>query len=168
MTPATAVALGGLAIAVLIMVGAAAVWRRAGSAADGEPPAYVVSDAVEFIHNRLQISLRRPDVQRIVEWELFYLQGLAQKNRRQPVETVAGGVAPAIEFIADRISAKHGVAYALDDIRRVLELEAAYLFSIGAVGDPVQGPAEEAALVPAEVPAETLAEIPAKERGDSE
>ena len=35
------------------------------------------------------VDLGRADVLRILEYEIFYLQGLAQEKRRTPVETVA-------------------------------------------------------------------------------
>jgi hypothetical protein len=76
-------------------------------------------------------------VKRVIEWEVFYLQGLAQKSRRQPVETVAGGSDASIDYIVDRIAVVNGVTYDRGDVGEVLRLEAEYLMSIGAVGEPV-------------------------------
>jgi hypothetical protein len=87
--------------------------------------------------------LGRSDVMRIIEWEIFYLQGLAQEKRSNAVETIAGGVEGSIEYFAREIAAKNKVTYASDDIAAVLELEAEYLASIGAVGDRVAETQEE-------------------------
>lgn len=143
MSAASTVALAGLLIGVFLLVVAALVWQEGRRRPQSEGPIYVVEDAVRFIVARLAADaasrLRTSDVRRIVEWEVFYLQGLAQPRRRTPVETVAGGWEEAVAFIAGRIREEHGVAYAEADIRLVLGLEAEYLQSIGAVGDPVGG-----------------------------
>jgi hypothetical protein len=137
------IALAGLLAGILLLIVAALVWQEAKRRPQAEGPVYVVEDAVRFIVSRLDpdtaVRLRTSDVRRIVEWEVYYLQGLAQPRRHTPVETVAGGWEEAVTFIAGRIEEAHGVAYAVDDIRRVLRLEAAYLQSIGAVGDPAGG-----------------------------
>jgi hypothetical protein len=44
-----------------------------------------------------------------------------------------------VEYIASRIAEAHKVSYPSDEIRAVLHLEAEYLGSIGAVGEPVDG-----------------------------
>ena len=135
------VALVAILGAVFLGVVAALVWQEAKKRSFEDGPAYVIEDAVDFIVARLDedtaARLRTPDVRRIVQWEVYYLQGLAQDDRRNPVETVAGGVPAAIDYIADEIAARHGVTYAHDDIRRVLHIEAEYLVAIGAVGDQV-------------------------------
>ncbi|MDE0188608.1 MAG: hypothetical protein OXN80_05865, partial [bacterium] len=117
--------------------------RRRGA---GEGVTYVVSDAVGHIRENLasEVYERLGDtgIQRVIEWELFYLQGLAQKDRRQPVETVAGGSDPAVSYICQQISQRHPAGITSDDIRAVLALEAHYLQSIGAVGERVQSVAE--------------------------
>lgn len=139
MAPVTLVMLGAALLAVFLAVVAVLVWQEAKKRPYDEGLAYVIDDAVEFIHSRMGDSeLRRSDVKRIIEYEIFYLQGLAQKRRRHPVEVVAGGSDPAVDYIHARIAESHGVSYALADLRSVLELEAAYLQSIGAVGEPVE------------------------------
>jgi hypothetical protein len=127
-----------LAGALLVIV-AMLVWQEAKSRPSYEPLEYVVNDAVKHIAERLaeDSGLRHADIRRIMEWEVFYLQGLAQDDRRNPVETVAGGHQQSIEFIGDQIHTKHGVSYSQDQIAEVLRLEADYLMAIGAVGDPV-------------------------------
>jgi hypothetical protein len=83
------------------------------------------------------VGLRNVDIRRILEWEVFYLQGLAQEKRNNPVETVAGGHEASVAYIADQIHSKHGVSYSHEQIAEVLRLEADYLVAIGAVGEPV-------------------------------
>lgn len=137
----TTVALVAILGAVFLGIVAALVWQEAKKRGFDPGPAYVVEDAVAFIVARLDDDTRSrlatADVRRIVQWEVHYLQGLAQDDRRNPVETVAGGAPAAVAYIADEIAARHRVTYAHEDIRRVLRLEAEYLVAIGAVGDQV-------------------------------
>lgn len=143
MTSFTLVGLVALLSAVFLVVVAALLWQEAKRRSFDEGYVYVVDEAVDFIHGRLGApKLGRSDVKRIIEYEVFYLQGLAQERRSNPVEVVAGGAGPAVEYIATRIAEAHGVSYSLDEIRDVLRLEADYLQSIGAVGDPVQQPGD--------------------------
>jgi hypothetical protein len=104
---------------------------------------YGVEDAVSYIHSRLDSVVAErlgfAGLRRIIEWEVFYLQGLAQPDRREPVVSVAGDYPPAVEFIGREIAHKHGLTYSSTDISSVLELEASYLESIGAVGKAVGG-----------------------------
>ena len=138
MSPVSTVAFVGLLVAIFLALVAVLVWQEAKRRGNTGPPVYAVEDAVDFVAERLSgTGLTKSDVKRVIEWEVFYLQGLAQKQRWRPVETVAGGDDAAVEFITRRIAEVHGVTYAQDDIRAVLRLEADYLVSIGAVGDPV-------------------------------
>lgn len=141
MSPGSQVALVGFLVAVLLAVLALLAWQQAQRRAVAAPVVYGVEDAVAFVVARLERPvaerLRTDGVRRILEWEVFYLQGLAQPDRHRPVETVAGGAAEAVSYIADRIAARHGVTYSPADIAEVLRLEAEYLVSIGAVGEPV-------------------------------
>ena len=127
-----------LAGALLVIV-AMLVWQEARRRPSYEPLEYVVNDAVKHIAERLpeDTTLKNPDIRRILEWEVFYLQGLAQDDRRNPVETVAGGHGQSVGYIADQIQTKHGVSYPHEEIAEVLRLEADYLMAIGAVGEPV-------------------------------
>jgi hypothetical protein len=128
-----------LLVGLLLVIVAMLVWQEARRRPSYEPLEYVVNDAVKHISEGLakDSGLRNTDIRRILEWEVFYLQGLAQNDRRNPVETVAGGHQQSIEFIADQIHTKHGVFYSQDQIAEVLRLEADYLVAIGAVGEPV-------------------------------
>ena len=138
MSAVTLVMLGAALLAVFLGVIAALLWQEAKKRSYDEGAVYVVDDAVDFIRENLQgVDLRRSDVKRIIEYEIFYLQGLAQDKRSKPVDVVAGGNDAAIDYIIGQIADNHGVSYAGADVRAVLELEAVYLVTIGAVGDPV-------------------------------
>ena len=138
--PTLVVFVGGLA-AIFLFIVAALMWQEAKSRTFDEGPVYVIDDAVTFITGRLApdigARLERSDVLRILEWEIYYLQGLAQKRRATPVETVAGGVDAAVGYITSEIAETNKVTYDSSDVAAVLGIEAEYLASIGAVGAPV-------------------------------
>lgn len=139
MSSSTAVALGALLVAVFLVVVALIVWQEAKRRPSYQPLEYIVEDAVKHVVAGLDpdSELRSADVRRILQWEVYYLQGLAQKDRKNPVDTVAGGHQASIDYIVAQIELKHGVTYHRQDIEEVLRLEADYLVAIGAVGDPV-------------------------------
>jgi hypothetical protein len=140
MSPAVIVTFVALLLGLLLVIVAMMVWQEAKRRPSYEPLQYIVEDAVKHVHERLpeESSLGKADVRRILEYEVFYLQGLAQKDRRNPVETVAGGHDASVDYIADQIEMKHGVSYPHGEIDAVLRLEADYLLAIGAVGEPVE------------------------------
>lgn len=145
MSPAAVVSFVALLVGVFLLIIALAVWQEAKRRPSYEPLEYVVEDAVKHAHAGLpkESTLTRADVRRILEWEVYYLQGLAQDRRSDPVETVAGGHDASVEYIAGQIQAKHGVSYSRGDIEEVLRLEADYLMAIGAVGERVELGEEE-------------------------
>jgi hypothetical protein len=134
-------ALVALLIGVFLVILALVVWQEARRRPSYEPLEYVVDDAVKHIEEGLAAEgndgLSRADVRRILEWEVFYLQGLAQEDRKNPVETVAGGHEASISYITEQIALTHGVSYSREDVEAVLRHEADYLFRIGAVGEMV-------------------------------
>ena len=134
-------ALVALLVGVFLVIVALVVWQEARRRPSYEPLEYVVEDAVKHVETGLEAEgkdrLRRHDIRRILEWEVFYLQGLAQDDRKTPVETVAGGHEASIEYIIDQIASKHGVSYSHADVEDVLRYEADYLYRIGAVGEEV-------------------------------
>lgn len=138
--PTLVVFVGGL-VAVFLFIAAALMWQEAKSRTFDDGPFYVIEDAAGFIIARLEPAvasrLQHSDVVRILEWEIYYLQGLAQERRSTPVETIAGGIDAAIEFITREIAEKNKVTYDSRDVAAVLAAEAEYLASIGAVGEPV-------------------------------
>jgi hypothetical protein len=129
-------------LAVLLFVVALVVWQHAPRGGPREVT-FGIENAVSFINTRLDGEVRTrlgsDGVRRIVEWEIFYLQGLAQDDRRQPVETVAGDYGPAVEFIRGEIARAHDRTYSAVDIGTVLDLGVSYLQSIGAIGDEAGG-----------------------------
>ena len=128
-----------LLVGVLLMIVALMVWQEARRRPSYEPLEYVINDAIKHIAERIdpEKNLSRADIRRILEWEVYYLQGLAQENRSNPVETVAGGHEASVDYIVEQIEEKHGVTYSHHQIEEVLRLEADYLMAIGAVGEPV-------------------------------
>jgi hypothetical protein len=131
------VLLAGVFLVILALV----VWQEARRRPSYEPLEYVVEDAVKHVETGLRSEgndrLTRADIRRILEWEVFYLQGLAQDDRKNPVETIAGGHEASIEYITGQIASKHGVSYSHDDVEDVLRHEADYLYRIGAIGERV-------------------------------
>ena len=129
-------------IAVLFLIAALITWQHAHRVGPREVTFGIVN-AASFVETRLEPDKRArlglDGIRRIVEWEVFYLQGLAQENRRLPVETIAGDHEPAVVFIRDEIARSHDRNYSGDDIASVLALVARYLESIGAIGDQAGG-----------------------------
>ncbi|MFP3915716.1 MAG: hypothetical protein ACLFWM_12635 [Actinomycetota bacterium] len=142
MSGGSVVILGGVLFALLCVIVGALVWQEAKRRPDSSSADYVVDDAIRYIVARLPPEVARrmgaTGVRRVIEWELYYLQGLAQEDRRNPVETVAGGSDASIDYVTSRIAEVHGATYDRADVADVLRLEADYLFSIGAVGEPVE------------------------------
>jgi hypothetical protein len=134
-------ALAAVLFGILLVVAALVLWQHA-SRGKGEIT-FGMEDAVEFVMARLPEETKRRikegGVRRILEWEIYYLQGLAQEHRRVPVDTVAGSYRPAVEYIKDQIFQRHSLEYPEGDIEEVLDLGVDYLASIGGVGDPVGG-----------------------------
>ena len=146
MSPATVFGFVALLVGVFLLIIALVIWQEASRRHAYEQLEYVIEDAVKHAHQRLpeDSTLSKADVRRILEWEVFYLQGLAQDRRSSPVETVAGGHEASVEYIVSQIQEKHSASYSPQDVQRVLSLEADYLMVIGAIGEPVdQGEEEE-------------------------
>ena len=94
---------------------------------------YGVEDSIEFIWDGLgadNLGLKKSDVRRILEWEMHYLQ---KPELWEPDgEPVVGGH-HAAQYAQDK-SFEEGHAYEPNQIYAVLDLQAAYLVAIGAVG----------------------------------
>lgn len=131
---------GALLLALFLLIASIMLWQQAKARGYEEGPVYVVEDAISFAYDRLSDEVRsrltKRDVRRIFEWEVYYLQGLADRKATE-LEVVAGGADQAITYIRSQIEAKHGAVHSEDDIRSVLELEAKYLDSIGAIGERI-------------------------------
>ncbi len=134
------VAVGALLFAAFLLIVAALVLQEARKGEPG-PPVYVIEEVVPFAFGRLSDGpmsrLDADDVKRILEWEVFYLQGLAARRNGDAVPPVAGS-SEAVDFISAR-SSDEGYDYLRSDIEEVLAHEVAYLVDIGAVGPPVGG-----------------------------
>jgi hypothetical protein len=136
-TPA-AVVLISLLIAFGVGLAIVMLLQEVRARAVDEPPTYVIEDAVAFAKARLEpdvlTRVRYAGVQRIIEWSVHYLQGLAEKAvRRNELVVVAGGEGNAIEYITGEL-AKKGHSYLATDVEAVLVTEGEYLASIGALG----------------------------------
>jgi len=131
-----------LLLAVFLVVIAAMVWQEAKRRSVPGELVYSVDDAVRYALENLDGAVRgrlgKAGVRRILEWEVHYLQGLADRKGAREVTVVAGGHGPAVEYIAEQIEVRHGITYDAADIRAVLAGEARYLVTIGAVGEPVE------------------------------
>lgn len=121
--------------AVLAIVAAVMLWQERHPAPEPEGAVvYGVEDALEFVWSGLsegsKQTLRRSDVRRILEWELLYLQRPALRDGAAVV-----GSEEAAAFVQDR-AWEQGHPYEPEEIFEVLDLQAAYLAALGAVGDP--------------------------------
>ncbi len=136
------VLLGAVLAAIFLLLIALMVLQEARRRPRRGPLVYSIDDAVRFSFEAVPQAVRdrlgTEGVRRILEWEVYYLQGLAEGKRAKGVAVVAGGFEPAVEFIAGQIARRNGIAYDLEDIRAVLSGEAGYLVSIGAVGEAVE------------------------------
>lgn len=121
-----AIALGLVFVAVAI----AFFWQE--SSDGGDDAEYVVNDVVSFVAAQIP-DIGTHHVKRIVEAEVFYLQGLVDDP--DGFRPIAGSPA-AMEFVAQQ-ALKAGFKYDPQLIELVMALEAEYLVSIGAVGNPV-------------------------------
>jgi len=96
---------------------------------------YSVEDALDFVWDGLsdttKQSIGRGDVRKILEWEMHYLQ---RPDHREG-EAVVGGVEAAA--YAQERAIEQGIGYEPEVIFEVLEHQAEYLETLGAVGNPV-------------------------------
>lgn len=141
MSGATLFVFLALLLGALLAIIGIVVWQQAQRRPTYEPRVYVIEDAVRHVEAGLLSegkTLSRADIRRILEWEVFYLQGLAQENRKTAIESVAGGHHRSIQFVIDGIAEKHDVNHSFADVADVLRYEADYLVTIGAVGEPVE------------------------------
>lgn len=140
MTGTTLLVFVALLVGLFLVIVGFVVWQEARRRPTYESRVYVIEDAVKHVEAGLieeGKEVTRADIRRILEWEVFYLQGLAQDHRKNVVETVAGGHRDSIEFIIEGIADKHGTEHDFGDVADVLRYEADYLIAIGAVGEPV-------------------------------
>lgn len=138
----TAVALAALLAAVFLGLVAVLVmqegprWRSRAR----DPYEYILSDATQWVWDRLDHARRTGfapgDVLRILEWQVFYLQESVRGVPRGEATVVVGDTPDAAAYIIAK-SAGQGFTYDDTFVADVLEHQAAYLVSIGAVAEPV-------------------------------
>ncbi len=121
-------------IGVVLAFGIAMFWQESKRMSNRET-IYGVEDSIEFIWEGLgddRHELNKSDVRRILEWEMHYLQ---QPNlwRDDGPPVIGGG--PAAAYAQEK-ALESGFAYQPDQIYAVLDLQAAYLLAIGAIGEP--------------------------------
>lgn len=131
-----AVGVGAILFAALLLIVAVMVWQEARKRE--YTAVYVIEEVVghafKLLSEESAARLDEDDVRRILEWEVFYLQGL-RRDRRQGTPPIAGSH-EAISFIQDRAQGA-GYDYTYEDIAEVLVHEVSYLVDIGAVGPAV-------------------------------
>jgi hypothetical protein len=132
--------LGALLVAVLLAIAAAMVWQEAVKRPADEPLTYVLEDAVRFVEAGFgaESALGSEDIRRILEWEVIYLQGVSPRGSGALAPVRVGGSDDAVQFIAQQITRRSGPRYSEAAIQAVLEGEAEYLASIGALGAVVE------------------------------
>jgi len=120
-------------MAVVLAFGVAMFWQESKRMQTRET-IYGVEDSIEFIWLSLgenRHGLKKDDVRRILEWEMHYLQKPELWQPDGPA--VVGGKAAAT--YAQEKSLEQGYSYEPEQIYAVLDLQAAYLDAIGAVGE---------------------------------
>ena len=140
MSGASLIGFIGVLVAALLFIVALVIWQEARRRPHYEPLEYIIEDAVKHVDAGLHAEgkqVSRADIRRILEYEVFYLQGLAQERRSTPVETIAGGHGASVEYIVGEIASNHGATYDPSVVADVLRHEADYLLRIGAIGEPV-------------------------------
>ena len=124
-------------MAVVIAFGVAMFWQE--SKRIRQPHAvYGVEDSIEFIWIALgdeTLGLKKSDVRRILEWEMHYLQ---QPHLWEADGSPVFGGRAAAEYVQEQ-SLAIGHPYEPDQIFAVLDMQAAYLEAIGAVGEQADG-----------------------------
>lgn len=121
---------------MLILIGLAFYWQGS-IRLPGAAVSYGVEDSIKYITPRLSESTRQvigaKSVRRILEWEMKFLQDSLDADPGQVV--VLGGDA-AVGYIIER-TARQGFEYEPAIVREVLQLQAEYMASIGALAEPV-------------------------------
>ncbi len=125
-------------LALLIAIGLGFAWQERRRLPE-KARIYGVEDSIQFVRAGLSDGARGElteyDVRRILEWSVRYLQDpTVRDDPDAPVEF--GGVDMG-RYIQDQAMAQ-GHPYEGEKIREVLDLQAAYLDPIGAVGDAAE------------------------------
>jgi hypothetical protein len=123
----------GVMMALVLAFGIAMFWQESRRMQHREA-IYGVEDSIEFIWEGLsedKLGLKKSDVRRILEWEMYYLQQPKLWEDEGP--PIVGGEAAARYTQKQALEA--GFSYEPPQIFGVMDLQAEYLQAIGAVGD---------------------------------
>ena len=127
-------ALGLLALFALV---ALAFYWQGSVRLPGGAVSYGVEDSIKYITPRLseptQQAIGAPSVRRILEWEMKFVQDRLDSDPEGVV--VLGGDAAAAYVLEQ--TARQGYEYDPAIVAEVLQLQAEYMASIGAIADPV-------------------------------
>jgi hypothetical protein len=133
----SAVAVGAIFFAILLAITAAMLWQSRG-ARTPEQAEYLVGEAIAFVHGGLPeeaaASLTTDDVRSLLDWSRHHSQVVVA---RSGAEVPVLGGPEAVAYVAEQSIARgRPIDEAL--VRLILDLEAAYLVTIGAIGEPVE------------------------------
>ncbi|MDJ0923465.1 MAG: hypothetical protein QNJ77_02795 [Acidimicrobiia bacterium] len=121
---------------LLVVVGLAFYWQGS-IRLPGAAIAYGVEDSIKYITPRLseptQKIIGARSVRRILEWEMKYLQEVLDSAEDR---TVVLGGDRAVHYVLEQ-TARQGFDYEPAIVAEVLELQAEYMASIGAIAGPV-------------------------------
>lgn len=121
---------------LLVIVGLAFYWQGS-IRLPGAAVSYGVEDSIRYITPRLAESTREQigakSVRRILEWEMKFLQDRLSGDEDEVV--VLGG-SDAIEYVLEQ-TARQGFEYERSVVAEVMQLQAEYMESIGALARPV-------------------------------
>ncbi|MCP3994356.1 MAG: hypothetical protein GY722_04715 [bacterium] len=123
-------------LALLVVVGVAFYWQGT-IRLPGSAVAYGVEDSIKYITPRLSDATREligaKSVRRILEWEMKYVQDQLDEDPDRIV--VLGGEAALAYVLAE--TAEQGFDYSPEIVGEVMQLQAEYMESIGALARPV-------------------------------
>ena len=132
MSPASAIALGGLLGAVFLVLVGAMLWQELRGRRSNDPTEFVIDDAVRWVLARLDGAQRSrlgdDGVRAILEWQVFGLQRSVKGKVLGSASVVMGPTPDTVEYILSKIDSVEP-----DDVTAVLTEQFGYLKSIGAV-----------------------------------
>lgn len=132
MSPASAIALGGLLGAVFLVLVGAMLWQELRGRPANDPTEFVIDDAVSWVVARLDRDQRsrlgEDGVRAILEWQVFGLQRSVKGKPLGSASVVMGPTSGTVDYIVSKIDSVRP-----DDVTAVLSEQFGYLQSIGAI-----------------------------------